>query len=231
MPIWVRFVIGCVLAMWHAVAAQPAGGVDLAWKVLPRRIAADNFGSRVAKLYFSVVAVVGNSSGHDLQVSSLYFRLPAESGVTTPIPVDPQRVVRGVLEREQQVGLRASAFHVINALGPMLTAGSTFTASGNYSDIVNMFTNPFAKGLELIFPDKTIRNLDTLDALAMRDSTLIPNNSQQVLIVFVGREMIGAAGRRKDFDTPTVMRCLGDLVLVGKSIEYVNRISVVSAPH
>ena len=40
--------------------------------------------------------------------------------------------------------------------------------------------------------------------------------SQQVLVVFVGREMIGAAGRPKDFDPPTVMRCLGDLVLVGK---------------
>ncbi len=44
---------------------------------------------------------------------------------------------------------------------------------------MNIFTNPFAKGLELIFPDKTIRNLDTLDALAMRDSTLIPNTASR----------------------------------------------------
>ena len=66
------------------VCAETATGVDIAWKVLPRRVTADNFGSRVAKLYFAVIAVVGNHSGYDLQVSSVLFQLPAAAGVSTP---------------------------------------------------------------------------------------------------------------------------------------------------
>ncbi len=65
--------------------AQSAAGVDIAWKVLPRRVAADSFGARISKLYYTVVAVVGNSSEHDLQVSSVMFQLPDSAKLSAPV--------------------------------------------------------------------------------------------------------------------------------------------------
>jgi hypothetical protein len=243
-----------------AIAADP--GVDIAWKVLPRRVAADSFGSRIAKLYYAVVAVVGNNSGYDLQVSSVFFRLPARDALTAPIPADPYRIVRGSLERERLVGLRNTAINALKGVGPVLSGAAVFYAGTSamsiargrrYSEIVNLITNPFEKGLEIAFPDKTLNQMVALENQALRDAAIIPDNSQQTLVVFVSRDLLmppkdGAAeteakrramrGRFKgEFDTMLVMRELGDLVLTGKSVQYVNRISVsatsgkpVSAP-
>ena len=143
--------------------AAPTNQVDIAWKVLPRRVVADNFGSRVAKLYYAVVAVVGNNTGYDLQVSSILFQLPESTGIDTPVPVDPYRIVRGGLEREHMVGLRNSSINVIRGVGPMLVGGNAFVGGSLYSQVVDIFSNPFAKGFEMMFPDKTVPQLAALD--------------------------------------------------------------------
>ena len=232
-----------------SAASHPA--VDIAWKVLPRRVVADNFGSRIAKLYYAVVAVVGNNSGYDLQVSSVFFRLPEKDGLSAPAPADPYRIVRGSLEREHLVGLRNTALNAIKGLGPILTGASVFyigsTAASislgrRYSEIVNLITNPFEKGLEVAFPDKTTSQMVALDNQALRDSAIIPDNSQQSLLVFVSRDLLmppkdgtpETAAKRQalrsrfkgEFEPMLVMRELGELVLTGKSVQYVNRISV-----
>jgi hypothetical protein len=245
-----KAVLAAVLACC-ILAAAPQTGVDIAWKVLPRRVVADSFGSRIAKLYYAVVVVVGNNSGYDLQVSSIFFRLPKDAGLSAPAPADPYRIVRGSLEREHLVGLRNTMINVIKGLGPILSGASVFYTGSStdsindgrrYSQIVNLVTNPFEKGLEIAFPDKTINQMVALDNQAMRDSAIIPDKSQQELLVFVSRDLLippqdGTAateakrralrGRfRGEFEPMLVMRELGDLVLTGKSVQYVNRISV-----
>ena len=214
MRIFITFIFAAVLA-----TAQAAAGVDIAWKVVPRRIAADSFGSRVAKLYFAVVVVVGNNSGHDLQVSSIFFRLPGRAGLTTPIPADPYRLVRGTLEREHHVGIRNSGINTVKAL------------SAAFAPAVAV-----EQAIHLVFPDKTIPQMANLDSIAMRDATLIPNGTQQSLLVFVGRDLLVTPENRKflkkrrnDFDPLAAMRALGDLVLEGKSIAYTNRITVTTS--
>jgi hypothetical protein len=235
-------------------ADAPAGsGVDIAWKVLPRRVVADNFGARIAKLYFAVQAVVGNSSGYDIQVSSIFFRMPDSAGLSAPVPTDPYNIVRGTLDREHLVGMRNTSIHVIEAVGPVLAGGAVFFAGNTaaslhhgliYSRIINVFTGPFAKGFELVLPDKTLNQMVALDNQAMRDSALISNGSQHGLLVFVSRDLLmrprdGSAdakarrrglrrGFRNDFDPMVVMRELGEMVLVGKSVQYVNRINVTA---
>jgi hypothetical protein len=219
-----------------SLASSQTAGVDLAWKVLPRRVVADNFGSRIAKLYYVVVAVVGNNSGYDLQISSVFFQLPAKSGIAAPIPVDPYRIVRGTLEREHQVGLRSTSINVIKGLGPVLAGGSAFYTGAAYTRVASLFTSPFEKGVELIFPDKTINQMLALDNQALRDNTIISNNTQQILLVFVSRDVILTDANKKqltsrfkaEFQPLAVMRELGDLVLVGQSISYINRITVTS---
>ena len=82
------------------------------------------------------------------------------------------------------------------------------------------------------------------DSPALRDTALISNDSQQTLLVFVSRDVLlpakdgsrGSGSRRRalrrgiraDFDPIAVMRELGEMVLVGKSVQYVNRIQVAA---
>lgn len=216
--------------------AGNAQDVDIAWKVLPRRVTADSFGSRVAKLYYAVVAVVGNSSGYDLQVSSILFQLPPQAGLAAPVPADPYRVVRNSLEREHLVGIRNSSINVIKAVGPALAASTAFLPSAAFAHAVDIFSNPFEKGFEMVFPDKTIPNMAALDTLALRDTAVVQNNTQTVLVAFVSRDLVeksaGGKGLRKgwrsEFDPQSVMRALGDLVLEGKSLTYIDRVTVTS---
>jgi hypothetical protein len=220
-------------------SAESPGGVDLAWKVLPRRVVADNYGVRIAKLYFAVVAVVGNNSGKDLQVSSLFFQLPAASGIPAPVPSDPYRIVRGSLEHERQIGLRNTAVNLIKGAGPLLGSLTIFFSAVAYTRAVDLFSNPFEKGLEMVFPDKTVDQLASLDGQALHDSAIIGNNSQQTLLVFVSRDMVLNNANRKqlssrfksDFEPQVVMRELGDLVLVGKSLSYSDRVRITSSGH
>ena len=246
-----KYLIALFALCAGALAQAPSAGVDIAWKILPRRVVTDNFGSRVAKLYFAVQAVVGNNSGYDLQISSIYFRLPAAAGLSAPIPTDPYHIVRGTLDREHEVGIRNTSINVIKAVGPVFAGGAVFFAGSTaaslnhgllYSRIVNLFTNPFEKGFEIAFPDKSLSQMVALDNQALRDSALISNDSQQSLLVFVSRDVLlpakngGASDRRRalrrgiraDFDPIQVMRELGEMVLVGKSVQYVNRIQVTA---
>ena len=71
----------------------------------------------------------------------------------------------------------------------------------------------------------------------MRDNT-VPNSSQQVLVAFVSRDLLVNDANRKElhrgirgeFDVQAVMRALGDLVLTGKSMSYVDRVTVTAHP-
>ncbi len=227
-----------LIAAAALACAGTAEHVDIAWKVLPRRVVADNFGSRVAKLYYAVVAVVGNNSGYDLQISSILFQLPEATGVTAPVPVDPYRIVRGSLEREHMMGLRSTGINVVKGLGPVLAGGGTLFGGSTYAHVVDIFSNPLEKGLELVFPDKTVPQMAALDSLAMRDNMLIANNTQEVLLTFVSRDLLVTQANRKqlqrgirgEFDVQAVMRALGNLVLTGKSMTYVDRVTVTVRP-
>ena len=224
--------------------------VDISWKVLPRRATADSFGGKVSGRYFAVEVVIGNNSGYDLQISSVGFQPhAAPDGATpfeAPLPSDSYNVVRSTVEKEQQTGRRAMLVNAIRGLGPLLSAASAFYSNlgnqGKYNTAVGMFSNPLEKGLELVYPDRTLQQLVGLDTRALRDSVIVPNNLSQRMLVFISREVVECRSRKhrakspgdlriahaSDFNPAAVMNALGNLVLVGKGIGYVNRVRVVS---
>ncbi|MBI3696675.1 MAG: hypothetical protein HY238_17775 [Acidobacteria bacterium] len=228
---------------------------DIFWKVLPRRATSDSFGRAFTKRYFAVEAVIGNNTGYDLQIASIGFEPPVEHKLDAPVPTDSYNVGRSTLEREQQVGARALVVNTITGLGPILTGAGVFFkaagASSTWKGAVGLFSNPFEKGFELVYPDKTVRQLIGLDTRTLRDSVIIPNNISQRVLVFISRELAECRKRKKarscdwkpetpkkdarlpyanDFDPEMVMRRLGTLVVVGRKIEYLNRVRVVSTP-
>lgn len=110
------------------------------------------------------------------------------------------------------------------------------------ADIVN---GPLTTGYELIVPDTTIKQLIRLDDQMLRDGLIIKNSSQVRTLAFVPKKLLNLSkdSGRMDLDNPrwhdTSVRDwkddpqyvnikLGDLVLVGQTIAYINRVQVVA---
>ena len=231
--------------------AQPAvdAQVDLMWKILPRTVVRDNFGSRVAKRYYAVEIMIGNNSGNDLQIAGVGFSMPAckITGVTrgTPeseptfdctdstslarIPTDSHQIVRGSLEREDQFGRRHVALSAIKTIGLLMTGLLPFfpSSSSNADEVASLVNNPITQGFELIFPRTTLAQLLRLEIQALRDGMIVPHNAQRRVLSFISKKVVGLS--ESDIDDPRrAMARLGEMVLVGKHVEYLQRVQVIS---
>lgn len=227
------------------------GQVDVMWSVLPENIVHDNFGKKISKEYYCIDVIVGNDSGFDLQLTSVGFTVPevnprASEHTAYIVPSIGYRMARGTLERAQQVGVRNRLLAFINSMGPFLTGFTPFFHAvnhrANFSEGVNIFSNPFEKGYEQTFPDTTIRQLDRLADQVWRDDntsrTVVTNNTQLRLMTFFPRKFlyppVNKAKRASDYDYDLqadpreVMRRLGQIVLIGEVVQHTNRIRIVS---
>lgn len=241
--------------------------VDIAWKVMSKKVASDNFGIRISKLYYPIEVYIGNNSGYSLQVAGIYFDLnkcppppdadrkkradgqpEQDTGAPCfPIPTDPYHTVRRSLETAQEIGFRNTSIHVIKALGPMLTGGAAFFGTtgkalhhkAEYTTWVDIFSNPFEKGMELIFPDETVPQLTALDNQTLRDSLIVSNNMTVPTVVFVDKRSVISKGDLKSqdkgldyshnsYDPMKVMQALGTLRLEGKVVDYIRRVTITS---
>lgn len=228
--------VSALSAIPEAVQAPPT--VDLAWKVIPYRIVEDSFGRRVAERFFAVEIHIGNNSGHDLLVSGFYFRPPGESHRQSLEPNDPYSMVRGVIERDQQVGRRAMTMHTVRSFGPLLSLGGTLITGSavtvaKYGASVGIFSNGIEKGLDAAYPDQTLRQIGRLDANSFQDHLVLRQNEPKRVLVFVSRETVqcpaktrcdGQMAWSKEFLPREVKRRLGVLSLHGHELAYSRRI-------
>ena len=236
------------------------GQVDVMWSVLPDQVVHDNFGAKVATEYFCIDAVIGNDSGYDIQIASIGFTVPTLSPDTKNpryrVPNTGYRVVRGTLQRRELLSPRNLILNGIKVAGPLLTGFLPFfhnmVHTTNFSEFINIISNPLEKGFESAVPDTVPFQVNRLDDQTFRDDiatrTVIPNNIQTRVTTFVPKELVfpggkggflkrrkpgetskNAAGETADRHKPKdVMQMLGDIVIIGEQIEHVNRIRVVS---
>ncbi|MCX6611463.1 MAG: hypothetical protein NTW74_11505 [Acidobacteria bacterium] len=228
------------------------GEVDVAYDILPYRVTADNFGRRVAETYFAIQATIGNSTGYSLLLSSLFFRPKVFSNTVLALTPNTQYgAVRSTLEREQQVGRRAITVGVARGVIPMLgTAGSLVnaTASAEYAVASGLY-GLSEKVLEIVYPDKTVRQLVALDTRTFRDGMIIKNNDQKPILFFIHRSIVMCVRKEtgcaatfetnvtsnaprlnyvKEFNPVKVKELLGHLNLIGEQISFANRLVVTS---
>lgn len=220
--------------------------VDVMWDVLPGDIVHNSYGRKVQGDFYGIQITIGNNSGYDLQIASAGFTLKrpvkTPSGVSYPLPTATYQLARASLVRQQQVGPRAVLFNSLDALGPVLTGFVPFfhntNRRTNFSQFINVLTNPFSAGAKLIVPDTTIGHLVRLEQETLRNDntarTIIPNNTQVSVITFFPKRtlreyMVRELGfDKRDVNEPLkVMEALGDLVLVGQQIQYLNRVRLV----
>jgi hypothetical protein len=235
------------------------GQVDVLWSVLPDQVVHDNFGARVATEYFCIDAVIGNDSGYDLQIASIGFTAP----VLSPDPSNPRyrvpntgyRIVRGTMQRRELLNARSLVLNGIKVAGPLLTGFLPFfhnvAHETNFSELINIISNPLEKGVESAWPDTVPFQANRLDDQTFRDDiatrTVIPNNIQTRIMTFVPKELLFPDGRDKPLkmhkaaesrtvgsatysrrDPGQVMQMLGDIVIIGEQIQHINRIRVVA---
>jgi hypothetical protein len=135
----------------------------IVWDVLPVSIVRDNYGHNVASKYVAIDVVIHNNDpttqllirGFRFNVKSVYYA-----------NTDPT-LVRGTIEKGQMVGARNRSVQAIKTIGLIATgAGGYFHAPGpsaNFNRAVAIFSDPFEKGIELIFPDTTVKYLANWD--------------------------------------------------------------------
>lgn len=179
------------------------GEVDVMWSVLPENVVHDNFGKKVSHEYYCIAVTIGNDSGYDLQISSVGFTIPelqrdAPENTAYRVPSISYQMVRGTLERAQQLGTRNRILDFITTMGPFLTGFTPFFHAinhrANFTEGVNIFSNPFEKGYERVLPDTTIRQLDRLADQTWRDDnsskTIVQNNTQLRLMTFFPKQFL-----------------------------------------
>ena len=214
------------------------GQVDVMWDVVPSAIVNDNFGGRIAKQYYAIDVVIGNDSGYDLQLASIGFTVPSlnTANLKYKVPGAGYRLVRGSLQSREQLAPRNFILNAVKIAGPILTGFTPFfhnvNHKANFTEFINILSNPFEKGLDLIFPDLIPVELNRLADQAFRDDittkTVIPNNLQARVLTFVPKKVLYPKNPSNDIQD--VMHALGEIVLIGDQVAHVNRIRVVSTP-
>lgn len=222
--------------------------VDIMWSVLPRELVRDNFGRRISDKYYCIQIAIGNNSGYSLQIANVGFKLPGASNNMPKIPSSSYQMVRGSLERTQEVGGRNLLITGLKAFGPIATGFIPFFRSEtntnprlNFTQGVAIFSGPFTQLLELVIPDTTVRQLVRLDTQTLRNGLIVSNNTQLLTLVFFPKDFFPLIKNDSSEDVKKygmteqdranpqkVMEKLGSLVLIGDQIEYKNRVQVTS---
>ena len=222
--------------------------VDLMWKILPKGPVGDNFGNRIAKRYYAVEVIIGNNSGYDLQLAGVGFSMPAcqlAEGTTAlkpnfdcaditkkalrKIPTDSYQIVRGSLEREDEYGKRHFALGTLKTIGLLMTGLLPFfpNPSSDAGTVANFVNNPVTQGFELLFPRTTIRQLQRLEIQTLHDGLIVPHNAHRRALSFIAKKVVGLGKADRD-DPQKVMARLGEMVIVGRQVQYLQRVQVTS---
>ena len=229
---------GQILTVLPSVTVADEPGVDVVWSVISANIMKDNFGHFINNKYLGLDVAIGNHSGYDLLVSSVVLNTKEGGFPMRLLPSSSYKLVRGTLEKEELIGPRALIINTIKALGPIGTGFIPFFhATGpkaNFSTGVDIFSNPLEKGLEAVFPDTVVKELDRLDDQYLREGTVIHNADQPKYRVFVPKEfvkrlmekLVSGGDKFDPHNDVDVARALNELVLVGQSIDYGPRIHV-----
>jgi hypothetical protein len=228
--------------------------VDVMWTVMPTAIVRHNFGRQIANNYYGVQIRIGNDSGFNLQIAGIGFKIPGAKNI---VPTNSYRATRGTLEKEQQVGVRASVVNAVKSFGLLYSGFLPFWHMPNRKANANLageiLNGPFEKGLEAVWPDLTVRQLTRLDDQTLRDGLIVNNNSQVVTLAWVPKKLLNIASEADDqylteyLGRPGALKAdkarpgrdwrdepqyvnwrLREMVIVGQAIAYINRVQVIS---
>lgn len=167
--------------------------VDVMWGVVPDRIVYDNFGHYVSNKFFCVEVVIGNDSGYPIQIAAIGFSMKGDEN-RGPLPSSGYRMTRAMLEVGQLMNPRGFVIQGMSAASLIAAGVLPFYHNAghkaNFASAVALFSDPLSKGLQLLWPDLTIGELNRLDDQMLHDGMLISNNTQVRTVVFVPKSVV-----------------------------------------
>jgi hypothetical protein len=176
--------------------------------------------------------------------------IPADARLISPNTA--YQTSRSVLQAGQGTTGRNLVYNITKSLGLIMASFTPYfhnpNSSSKWSTGAAIVSGAFVQTIDLVAPDLTIRELNNLDDQSFRDGKLIPNNTQVRMIVFVDKELIAGSMKERctelltvnskapsdselkkctNSEDPTIIKVLlGDLVLVGDAVDYLQRVVV-----
>jgi hypothetical protein len=177
------------------------------------------------------------------------------TNATLVSPNTAYQTTRSVLQAGGGTTTRNLIYKSVQAIGLIMASFTPFFSNSSnkakWSTGAAIVSGAFVQAIDMIAPDLTIRELNNLDDQAFRDGKLIPNNTQIRMIVFVDKELIAGSleekctalltfnnlppsssdlKKCKGSNDPTIIKVLlGDLVVVGDMVDYLQRMVVDSS--
>lgn len=169
-------------------------------------------------------------------------RTLTESEKRTILPTSSYRITRGSLEAKEFANVRTIVLGTITALGPLLTGFLPYfhntNRRANFSEGINILSNPLEKGLELVWRDPKPVQRERFDDQVLRDGLVIRNNTQVRTLAFFPKQLLRLP---RSFETDDeysdwksnareIRERLGEIQIIGDMIKYVNRVSLTTNP-
>jgi hypothetical protein len=203
-------------------------GLFYLWNVENKDTVGDNFGHYIANRYYVIELLINNQLDKKVIITGAGFKTKQGEDFITIAATDPQ-TIKGVLVKKDMVGRNARIKSLIKMTGLMLTGASGFfKAAGSaatYNRSINIYNDPFQKGLELVDPNTITNYLETLNSEVFKTGLVLAPGSMGYLRVFVDQNNIDHPSKLKidgkeknQYDPIAVQKILNELVLQGQKI-------------
>lgn len=184
------------IATIPVIYRRDAATVD--WDILPPNIVGDNYGRTIKKDYYCIEVRIQNNSGADLALAGLGFQ---RDGITRPNT--SYTTVHGSLARRKLTHPRTMTLAILDGLGTLMTGFNPFfhdlNHAKNYSQFIDILSNPLIKGLEKGWMDSYPDELARFEQDVIRDDKIIPNGSiLKTKIFFPKRALFENGNKRRD---------------------------------
>ena len=188
------------------------------WTILPPNIVGDNYGRTIRNDFYCIEVTIQNNSGADLALAGLRFVTMDEPNVGRPNT--SYATVHGSLARRKLTHPRTMILAIIDGAGSLMTGFNPFfhnlNHAKNYSQLIDILSNPLAKGLDKAWKDPYPDELARFEQDVLHDDKLIPNNGIFKTKIFVPkRELFTNEEKAKREDPKEVRRALGTLQVLG----------------
>lgn len=198
------------------VVRYEAGIVETEWAILPPKIVGDNYGRAITSNYYCIEVTINNNSGSDLALAGLRFVNPHED---VSRPVASYNTVHGTLAKRKALHPRSLTLAVVGGLGTLLTGFNPFfhdaNHAKNYSQFIDILSNPLRSGLEKGWPDTYPDEVARFEQDVLRDDKIIPTDTIFKTKVFVPKRALFRNDQKEREDLDTVRTKLGILQILG----------------
>ena len=185
------------------------------WDILPPNIVGDNYGHTIKRDYYCIEVTIENNSGADLALAGLRFY---KDDIWRPNT--SYSTVHGSLAKRKLTHPRTMTLAIIDGLGTLMTGFNPFfhniNHAKNFSQFIDIVSNPFAKGLDKAWKDPYPDELARFEQDVLRDDKIIPNNGVFKTKIFVPKRVLFTNDQKKDReDLDKVRKALGKLYVLG----------------